>query len=97
MGDATSPLSAHDADRTMAKMASCSTKACIMPVMKLICGDKRLADCYCSTRVSPLSIADHCLIALERSMVQNFLLQRPLCTFMVNRIQNGSWGYSCPL
>ena len=55
-------LSARDADRTMAQTASCSTKACTMPVMKLICSDKRLADCYCSTRDKRLSIADETLI-----------------------------------
>ncbi len=50
-------LSAHHANKTMTQTAFCSTKACTMPVIKLICSDKRLADCYCSTRDRHSSIA----------------------------------------
>src|SRR5260370_26734700 len=59
--------SAHDAEGTMVHTASCSTKACTMPVMKLICGDKRLADCYCSTKAKRLSIAGETLFNVLRS------------------------------
>jgi len=56
-GYAAACLSAHHANTTMAQTAFCSTKAYTMPVMKLICSDKRLADCYCSTRDRHSSIA----------------------------------------
>src|SRR6266567_3675250 len=88
---ATALLSASDADRTMTQTASCSTKACTMPVMKLVFSDKRLADSHSNTRNNRLSIAGDMLLNVLRAKT---FCSKDLPALTGNGIQKESRGYS---